>query len=63
MLRSLVLLTALAISAAAPAQPPRQGPPPYTSPEVKDGKVTFRLRAAKAEKVALASSDIPGRGR
>ena len=42
---------------------PRQGPPPYTSPEVKDGKVTFRLRAAKAEKVGLASSDIPGGGR
>jgi enterochelin esterase-like enzyme len=47
----------------ASAQPPRKGPPPYTSPEVKDGKtVTFRLRAPKAEKVGLVSSDIPGGG-
>jgi enterochelin esterase family protein len=59
-----VVLTALAASSAL-AQPPggRQGPPPYTSPEVKDGKVTFRLRAPKAEKVSLFSSDIPGGGR
>ncbi len=57
------LVFALAAAGPATAQPPRQGPPPYTSPEVKDGKVTFRLRAAKAEKVGLASSDIPGGGR
>jgi enterochelin esterase family protein len=66
MTRTLPLLgLALALAAAGPAtaQPPRKGPPPYTSPEVKDGKVTFRLRAAKAEKVGLASSDIPGGGR
>jgi enterochelin esterase family protein len=53
---------ALALPAAT-AQPPRQGPPRYTSPEVKDGKVTFRLRAPKAEKVGLFSTDIPGGGR
>jgi enterochelin esterase-like enzyme len=56
------LVLALAAAGPAPAQPPRKGPPPYTSPEVKDGKVTIRLRAAKAEKVGLASSDIPGGG-
>ena len=56
------LVFALAATGPATAQPPGQGPPPYTSPEVKDGKVTFRLRAAKAEKVGLASSDIPGGG-
>lgn len=58
----LVFVFALAAGGSATAQPPRKGPPPYTSPEVKDGKVTFRLRAAKAEKVGLASSDIPGGG-
>ena len=65
MTRTLPLLgLALALAATGPAaaQPPGKGPPPYTSPEVKDGKVTFRLRAAKAEKVGLASSDIPGGG-
>ncbi len=56
------LMLALAAAGPATAQPPRQGPPPYTSPEVKDKKVTFRLRAPKAEKVALSSSDIPGGG-
>jgi enterochelin esterase family protein len=56
------LVFALAAAGPAVAQPPGKGPPPYTSPEVKDGKVTFRLRAAKAEKVGLASSDIPGGG-
>jgi enterochelin esterase family protein len=62
MFRSLPLLAVLVAVAPAVAQP-RQGPPPYTSPEVKDGKVTFRLRASKAEKVGLFSSDIPGGGR
>src|SRR5262245_61058916 len=63
MTRTLPLLSlalALAVTGTATAQPPR--PPAYTSPEVKDGKATFRLRAAKAEKVGLASSDIPGGG-
>jgi enterochelin esterase family protein len=50
----------LALTGPATAQPPRQGPPPYTSPEVKDKKVTFRIFAPKAEKVGLVSSDIPG---
>ena len=65
MTRTLSLLgLVFALAAANPAagQPSRKGPPPYASPEVKDGKVTFRLRAAKAEKVGLASSDIPGGG-
>jgi enterochelin esterase-like enzyme len=40
---------------ATNATPPRrQGPPPVRSPEVgADGKVTFRLRAAKAAEVAV----------
>ena len=54
------LVFALAAADPATAQPPGKGPPPYTSPEVKDGKVTFRLRAPRAEKVGLTSSDIPG---
>jgi enterochelin esterase-like enzyme len=57
-----LLALVLGLSLAS-AQPARQGPPPYTSPEVKDKKVTFRLRAPKAEKVGLVSSDIPGGGR
>ena len=60
------LVFALAATGPATAQP-RQGPPPYASPEVKDGKLTFRLRAAKAEKVGLAVPTSPaaarGRGR
>lgn len=64
MTRSVFALLAVAV-AVAPAlgqQPPRR-PPNVVSPEVKDGKqVTFRLYAPKAEKVALASSDIPGGG-
>lgn len=65
MLRTLVVLTALALPAAvALAQPPGGNrPPQFTSPEVKDGKVTFRILAPKAEKVGLAGGDIPGGGR
>ncbi|MCA9215669.1 MAG: hypothetical protein KDB27_21535 [Planctomycetales bacterium] len=36
--------------------------PQVVSPEVADGKVTFRLLAADAEKVQLAGSDIPDIG-
>ncbi len=63
MLRSLAVLTALALPVVALAQqPPRR--PPVVSPEVKDGKdgkkaVTFRYTAPKAEKVLLAAGDIP----
>ena len=35
--------------------------PPVVSPEVTDdGKVTFRIRAPKAEAVKLGGTDIPG---
>jgi enterochelin esterase family protein len=52
-------------AATALAQPPGRGPgtPPVISPEVKaDRHITFRLRAAKAQSVRLAASDIPGNG-
>jgi enterochelin esterase family protein len=63
-----LVLSLLAVAASLPAavaqQPPRPRPPAVVSPEVKDGKdgkkaVTFRLLAPKAEKVLLATSDIP----
>ncbi len=37
--------------------------PQVISPEVKDGKATFRLLAANAKSVRLNSSDMPGIGR
>lgn len=36
--------------------------PQFGSPEVKDGKVTFRLLAPNAQKVRLSSSDLPSVG-
>lgn len=36
--------------------------PQVVSPEVKDGKATFRLLAPNAQKVRLSSSDLPGVG-
>src|SRR6476660_3077340 len=48
-------------AAAAPTAPPQDGPrgggrgaPPVRSPEVNDGRVTFRLRAPNAKEVAVA---------
>lgn len=50
-----------AATLAAPQISEAQGPrgPRVVSPELKDGKLTFRLLAPKAEKVQLSSSDIP----
>ncbi len=42
------------------AQAQRRQGPQVVSPEVKDGKVTFRVLAPNAEKVQLSSSDLPG---
>ena len=59
---SLLLSIALGLGAAAHAQAPAQPPPPrVVSPEVAaDGKVTFRIRAAEEETVALTSGgDLP----
>jgi enterochelin esterase-like enzyme len=58
------VLTLLALAAAVAPALAQRGPTPLVSPEVKDGKdgkkvVTFRTRAPKAEKVLLATSDIP----
>lgn len=57
------LLAALTFPSSTQAQ--RRGGPRGTrvvSPEVADGKVTFRLLAPNAESVRLAGSDIPGVG-
>jgi enterochelin esterase family protein len=60
---SLLLCITLGLGAAAHAQPPAQPAPPQrvASPEVaSDGKVTFRIRAVEAQKVALTSGgDLP----
>jgi enterochelin esterase-like enzyme len=58
------VFTLLALAAAVAPALAQHGPAPLVSPEVKDGKdgkkvVTFRTRAPKAEKVLLATSDIP----
>jgi enterochelin esterase-like enzyme len=42
------------------AQTPQQ--PPVISPEVKDGNVTFRIIAPKAQSVKLSGGDMPGVG-
>jgi len=64
------LLAALSAHSLASAQPAGPGPgfgpqgPRVISPEVAaDGKVTFRILAAKAQTVRLTGSDIPGLGR
>jgi enterochelin esterase family protein len=50
---------ATAQPAAAPGG--RNRPPPIVSPEVSaDRHITFRIQAAKAEKVRLGAGDIPG---
>jgi enterochelin esterase family protein len=43
---------------------PRRGPqgPRVVSPEIADGKATFRILAPRAEAVRLTGSDIPGVG-
>ena len=44
--------------------PPGPRPPQFISPEVSaEKKITVRVHAAKAEKVMLSSSDLPGIGR
>lgn len=40
----------------------RRGPQ-VTSPEVKEGEITFRILAPEADKVMVAGSDLPGIGR
>jgi enterochelin esterase-like enzyme len=48
---------------AQPATAPPPPPGPVTSPEVaQDGRITFRIRAPKAESVRLGGSDLPGLG-
>jgi len=52
--------------APAPAQPGRggRGPqgPVVVSPEVGEGKITFRILAPNAQSVKLSAGDIPGNG-
>lgn len=61
---AVTILTAVAIPFLTQAQP-RGGPagPRVVSPEVGEGKVTFRILAPKAESVRLNASDIPAAGR
>jgi enterochelin esterase-like enzyme len=73
-IRTTPLVLAAALAAAVPTScsraqdgPPRTAPPPppapVTSPEVaQDGRITFRIRAPKAEAVRLGGSDLPGLG-
>ena len=42
-----------------PLQAQPQQTPQVVSPEVQDGKVTFRLPSPNATKVSLTASDIP----
>lgn len=49
----LALATALLVSTEIKAQAPPPRPAPLVSPEIQDGKVTFRLAAKKAQQVNL----------
>lgn len=55
------LVAAMAITSSSHAQRRPQGPR-VVSPEVAEGKVTFRILAPKAEGVKLSAGDIPGVG-
>ena len=57
-----VSLIAACALIAQPCFAQRPQGPEVISPEVKDGKVTFRLLAPGANKVQLGGSDIPGVG-
>ncbi len=60
---TLMMLILLALSPNGMAQFGRPGGPQVVSPEVSaDGKVTFRILAAKANAVKLGGTDIPGIG-
>jgi enterochelin esterase-like enzyme len=61
---SALLLSAFTLAWSTQAQP-RGGPqgPRIVSPEVAEGKVSFRIVAPKAELVRLNGSDIPAVGR
>jgi enterochelin esterase-like enzyme len=55
----LILFTS---GASAQERRPERNPSPVVSPEVKDGAVTFRLIAPKAQAVKLSGGDMPGLG-
>jgi GH35 family endo-1,4-beta-xylanase/enterochelin esterase-like enzyme len=60
-----LLAAAVALLLSSPLLAQRRTPsPPVRSPQVEeDGKVTFRIRAPKAESVSLTGNDIPEIGR
>lgn len=60
----LLLIPLLLVFALTSSWIDAQGPrgPQVVSPEVKDGKATFRLLAPKVQEVKLSSSDLPGVG-
>ena len=56
-----VCVSILSLASLAHAQGPGSQPPAFSSPEVSaERKITFRIFAPKAEKVRVASSDLPG---
>ena len=60
----LLLAASVCAQPASTNRPPRrqEGGPRITSPEVANGKVTFRILAPKAQSVKLSAGDIPGGG-
>jgi enterochelin esterase-like enzyme len=61
--KAFLFQSALAQPAAAPARGRGPQGPQVVSPEVSaDGRVTFRILAAKAQAVRLSGGDIPGNG-
>ena len=62
---SFVALATALLAPVAGAQPPAAPgagarPPQYVSPEVADGKVTFRIFAPRAQSVRVSAGDIQG---
>src|SRR5436305_1005148 len=62
-IRFALIIALVSIAAGSCCAQGRPQTPPVNSPEVHaDGKVTFRIAAAKAETVRLNGGDIPGIG-
>lgn len=58
--RLLPMVLVASLICVAPVHAQFQRGPNVVSPEVKDGKATFRILAPNATKVQLSSSDLPG---
>lgn len=62
LLQLYLLLLVVHLQASSPVLAQFQRGPQVVSPEIKEGKVTFRLLAPNVEKVRLSSSDLPSVG-